>query len=242
MAEARNFPNPNEITALRAKLPPQPGNTGRWGQTSKDKTWRYLCLAVSLILLLMFIILCVVLPKVLKRTQQVQKEVIQLNEKVMQGLGQARHDLDFIRGEMFRQMKAVLAGNESSCEPCPLDWKFFQGSCYFFSLDNLTWTQANDSCAQKQAHLVIINSRAEQDFLTSTEQVTSWIGLFKEGQKGNHRWMDGSTPTYTNWESEKLHDNGTAPACMMIHNHGYWSNFSCESGRFAFICERRQNC
>lgn len=51
---------------------------------------------------------------------------------------------------------------ESSCEPCPLDWKFFQGSCYFFSLDNLTWTQANDSCARKQAHLVIINSRAEQ--------------------------------------------------------------------------------
>ncbi|GAB5567862.1 C-type lectin domain family 4 member G [Prionailurus iriomotensis] len=182
------------------------------------------------------------LSPVLKRTQQVQKEVIQLNEKVMQGLGHARHDLDFIRGEMFRQMKAVLAGNESSCEPCPLDWKVFQGSCYFFSLDNLTWTQANDSCAQKQAHLVIINSRAEQDFLTSTEQVTSWIGLFKEGQKGNHRWMDGSTPTYTNWESKKLHDNGTAPACMMIHNHGYWSNFSCESGRFAFICERRQNC
>ena len=30
---------------------------------------------------------------------------------VMQGLGHARHDLDFIRGEMFRQMKAVLAGN-----------------------------------------------------------------------------------------------------------------------------------
>ena len=83
------------------------------------------------------------LSPVLKRTQQVQKEVIQLNEKgewgstwsasclstisppsaktltspfflglpVMQGLGQARHDLDFIRGEMFRQMKAVLAGN-----------------------------------------------------------------------------------------------------------------------------------
>lgn len=30
---------------------------------------------------------------------------------VTQGLGDARHDLDFIRGEMFRQMKAVLAGN-----------------------------------------------------------------------------------------------------------------------------------
>ncbi|XP_077633277.1 C-type lectin domain family 4 member G-like isoform X2 [Crocuta crocuta] len=242
MAEARNFPNPNEITALKAKSTPPQGSTGRWGQMPPDKTWKYVCLAVFLTLLLMLIILCVVLSKVLKRTKQVQREVIQLNEKVTQGLGDARHDLDFIRGEMFRQMKAVLAGNESSCEPCPLDWKFFQGSCYFFSLDNLTWTQANDSCARKQAHLVIINSRAEQDFLTSTEQVTSWIGLFKESQKGNHRWTDGSTPTYTNWESKELHDNGSSPACMIIHNYGYWRNFSCESDRFAFICERRQDC
>ncbi|XP_008704625.1 C-type lectin domain family 4 member G isoform X3 [Ursus maritimus] len=206
MAEARQSSNPNEITALRAKLPPQQGNT------------------------------------VLKRTQQVQKEVFQLNEKVTQGLGDAGHDRDFIRGEVFQQIKAVLAGNESSCEPCPLDWKVFQGSCYFFSLDNLTWTQANDSCVQKKGHLVIINCRTEQDFLTSTVQVTSWIGLFKEGQKGHHRWMDASTPTYINWDSEELHDNVTVPACMVMHSYGHWSDFSCELGRFAFICERRQNC
>ncbi|CAK7293821.1 C-type lectin domain family 4 member G [Vulpes lagopus] len=242
MDEARHSPNPSEITALKAELPPQQGNTGQWGQTSQDKTWKYLCFFVSLILLLTVIILSVILSEVLKRTQQVQEKVFQLNEKVTQGLGDAGHDRDFIRSEVFRQMKAVLAGNESSCEPCPLDWKFFQGSCYFFSLDNLTWTQANDSCVQKQAHLVIINSRTEQDFLTSTGQVTSWIGLFKEGQKGNHRWMDGSTPTYINWDSKELPDNVTAPACMMMYNYGHWRDFSCESGQFAFICERRQSC
>ncbi|XP_008704623.1 C-type lectin domain family 4 member G isoform X2 [Ursus maritimus] len=224
MAEARQSSNPNEITALRAKLPPQQGNTGRWGQTSQDKTWKYLCLVVSLILLLMVIIFSVALSE------------------VTQGLGDAGHDRDFIRGEVFQQIKAVLAGNESSCEPCPLDWKVFQGSCYFFSLDNLTWTQANDSCVQKKGHLVIINCRTEQDFLTSTVQVTSWIGLFKEGQKGHHRWMDASTPTYINWDSEELHDNVTVPACMVMHSYGHWSDFSCELGRFAFICERRQNC
>ncbi|XP_044109959.1 C-type lectin domain family 4 member G-like isoform X3 [Neovison vison] len=242
MAEARQSPNPNEITALRTKLPPLQGNTGKWGQTSQDKTWKYLCLFVSLILLLVVIISSVVLSEVLKRTKQMQKEVFQLKEKVTQGLGDAGHDRDFIRGEVFRQMKAVLAGNETSCEPCPLGWKVFQGSCYFFSLDKLTWTQANDSCVQKQAHLVVINSRTEQDFLTSTGQVTSWIGLFKEGQKGNHKWMDGSTPTYINWNSKEPHDNITAPACMLMHSYGQWSDFSCELGRFAFICERRQNC
>ncbi|XP_058148540.1 C-type lectin domain family 4 member G-like [Dasypus novemcinctus] len=94
------------------------------------------------------------------------------------------HDRDFIRGEMFRQIESVRAGNESSCQPCAPAWKAFQGSCYFFSTDNLTWTQANESCAQKQAHLVIINSQAEQDFLTPTEQVTHWIGLFRKDGGG----------------------------------------------------------
>lgn len=111
MAEARQSPNPNEITALRTKLPLQQGNTGKWGQTSQDKTWKYLCLFVSLILLLVVIISSVVLSEVLKRTKQMQKEVFQLKEKVTQGLGDAGHDRDFIRGEVFRQMKAVLAGN-----------------------------------------------------------------------------------------------------------------------------------
>ncbi|VCW69454.1 unnamed protein product [Gulo gulo] len=111
MAEARQSPNPNEITALRTKLPPQQGNTGQWGQTSQDKTWKYLCLFMSLILLLVVIISSVVLSEVLKRTKQMQKEVFQLKEKVTQGLGDAGHDWDFIRGEVFRQMKAVLAGN-----------------------------------------------------------------------------------------------------------------------------------
>lgn len=47
---------------------------------------------------------------------------------------------------------------------------------------------------------------------------------------------------YSNWDSEELHDNVTVPACMVMHSYGHWSDFSCELGRFAFICERRQNC
>ena len=47
---------------------------------------------------------------------------------------------------------------------------------------------------------------------------------------------------YSNWDSKELPDNVTAPACMMMYNYGHWRDFSCESGQFAFICERRQNC
>ncbi|XP_055226900.1 C-type lectin domain family 4 member G [Gorilla gorilla gorilla] len=149
-----------------------------------------------------------------------------LGETVTPGLADTGHDRDFIWDEMFRQIKVVQARNEFSCPPCPKSWKAFQGSCYSFFSDNLTWPQANDSCAQNQAHLVIINSRAEQvgngkDFLTSTNQATSWIGLFKGGQGSAHRWMDGSAPTYINWDSRKLDDNGTTPACVMMLYQGH---------------------
>lgn len=68
---------------------------------------------------------------------------------------------------------------ETSCEPCPLGWKVFQGSCYFFSLDKLTWTQANDSCVQKQAHLVVINSRTEQVEKGKTRILAGWGRYYK---------------------------------------------------------------
>lgn len=38
----------------------------------------------------------------------------------------------------------------------------FQGSCYQFSTQLLDWFKAKDDCAEKDAHLVIINSQAEQ--------------------------------------------------------------------------------
>nr|XP_054395843.1 low affinity immunoglobulin epsilon Fc receptor isoform X2 [Pongo abelii] len=80
------------------------------------------------------------------------------------------------------------------------------------------------------------------DFLTSTIQVTSWIGLFKDGQGSAHRWTDGSAPTYINWDSRKLDDNGTTPACVMMLYQRHWSNSSCKSEFPVYICEKRQSC
>ncbi|XP_021568622.1 low affinity immunoglobulin epsilon Fc receptor [Carlito syrichta] len=82
----------------------------------------------------------------------------------------------------------------------------------------------------------------KQDFLTSTEQVTSWIGLFKEDQGGAHRWTDGSALTYINWNSKDLNGNGAAPACVMMLQQGHWSDSSCDSESLVYICEKRQSC
>ncbi|XP_007955862.1 C-type lectin domain family 4 member G-like [Orycteropus afer afer] len=182
---------------------------------------------VSVTLLLMVITLSVVLHKVFQVTQGLQEEVVQLGDKVIQGLGDAKHDRDFIRGEMFRQMErvqegkvvqgladarhhqdlirgemfrlmeAVQAGNGSTCKACPNEWSTFEGSCYYFSTDELNWYDANDDCTHQGAHLVIISSQAEQNFLNSAKDVYYWIGLTRKYPMGTYKWQDDSAPTYT---------------------------------------------
>ncbi|KAI1242134.1 C-type lectin domain family 4 member D, partial [Lamprotornis superbus] len=90
---------------------------------------------------------------------------------------------------------------------CPESWRRFQRSCYFLSLDTMNWAESEQNCTGMGSHLVVINSKAEQEFLfnLTKEKVTNmyetkyYIGLaaYKSGQ---WQWVDqtpyGNTPTF----------------------------------------------
>ncbi|GAB1292951.1 CD209g antigen [Apodemus speciosus] len=61
--------------------------------------------------------------------------------------------------QQLTQFNASLAG---LCRPCPWDWELFQGSCYLFSRTLGSWETSASSCKDLGAHLVIVNSVAEQ--------------------------------------------------------------------------------
>ncbi|KAG1948408.1 C-type lectin domain family 4 member E-like [Pimephales promelas] len=54
----------------------------------------------------------------------------------------------------------------------------------------MNWTQSRDHCVTRGGHLVIINSKAEQDFLTSKVKVTHWIGLNDLDTEGHWVWVN----------------------------------------------------
>ncbi|XP_058148529.1 C-type lectin domain family 4 member G-like [Dasypus novemcinctus] len=199
--------------------------------------WKFLCLAMTTLMFLLVVIVGVVLGNVLVLNYQLEEELNQLNNTFTKGLADARHNRDIIRGEMFRQMNAVQSGNGSSCKPCPEDWTAFEGSCYKFSTEELTWFEAKDQCIHEGAHLVIINSLAEQKFL-STSQHVFWIGLRKHYRTGPYKWQDGSSPTYTNWSSEQWHFFD----CVYINPSGHWMSYPCDRGPDRWICEKPQIC
>ncbi|NWQ68886.1 CLC4E protein, partial [Neopipo cinnamomea] len=80
---------------------------------------------------------------------------------------------------------------------CPKGWKRFQNSCYFLSLDTMSWTESEQNCTWMGSHLVVINSREEQDFLfnlakekvTNTYETKYYIGLTSY-RNGQWQWVD----------------------------------------------------
>ncbi|XP_034146728.1 C-type lectin domain family 4 member E-like [Esox lucius] len=95
---------------------------------------------------------------------------------------------------------------------CASGWEFFNGSCYHFSEDKLTWEQSEYACIHDGGHLVIIESHQEQDFIRmkvgKTEVPNSyWIGMTDMKKEGAWVWMD-NTPLNDNmkyWDQ----NNGT---------------------------------
>uniref|UniRef100_A0A674JKQ9 C-type lectin domain-containing protein n=1 Tax=Terrapene triunguis TaxID=2587831 RepID=A0A674JKQ9_9SAUR len=67
-------------------------------------------------------------------------------------------------------------------------------SCYFFSTSSKSWLDAKQFCTNEGSHLVIVNTKQEQTFLSNhiTEPHVYWLGLSDSAEEGEWRWLDGS--------------------------------------------------
>ncbi|CAN0424985.1 unnamed protein product [Rangifer tarandus platyrhynchus] len=93
-------------------------------------------------------------------------------------------------------------------------------------------------CAEECAHMVIINSQAEQEFLSPKKDVTYCTGLRKQSSIDIYTWQDGSAPTFINWSSERSY-----PDYCIFMKSGYWTKFDCDAyWHVCSICEKPQIC
>ncbi|KAF4012301.1 hypothetical protein G4228_002835 [Cervus hanglu yarkandensis] len=74
---------------------------------------------------------------------------------------------------------------------CPANWLEHEGRCYWFSSLGKPWPEAEKDCQLKNAHLVVINSREEQDFIQANlRPYFTCMGL--SDPDGVWKWVDGS--------------------------------------------------
>ncbi|XP_034544168.1 CD209 antigen-like protein C [Notolabrus celidotus] len=74
---------------------------------------------------------------------------------------------------------------------CPKGWLMFASSCYYISSQQRNWDNSRKDCLQRDADLVIINSRQEQAFLMGFT-MAAWVGMTDREEEGTWVWVDGT--------------------------------------------------
>uniref|UniRef100_A0A8C9UH17 C-type lectin domain family 4 member E-like n=1 Tax=Serinus canaria TaxID=9135 RepID=A0A8C9UH17_SERCA len=116
---------------------------------------------------------------------------------------------------------AVPQGTDRGWTCCPKGWRRFQGSCYFLSTDKMNCAESAQNCTGMGSQLVVITSKAEQEFLSKQKnqdvpRENFFIGLFEKG--GQWQWVD-KTPyrvTAAFWRKGEPSD-GHDENCTVMH-------------------------
>ncbi|XP_063739416.1 CD209 antigen-like protein A isoform X2 [Eleginops maclovinus] len=119
-------------------------------------------------------------------------------------------------------------------------WMYFNHSFYYISAIQKSWQESRDDCQQRDADLIIINSKNEEEFARRFKQLT-WIGLIDRESNGTWRWVDGSALETSYWhDGEPNKHEGKDEDCGEIkfyEKENSWNDVQCKLQKF-WICEK----
>ncbi|XP_033615403.1 CD209 antigen-like protein C isoform X1 [Fukomys damarensis] len=191
----------------------------------------FLSLAICFLLLVTTLVQVSRIPKSPAAEAQDRQESPSLGsasqEQVQSGLEQIRQQLGQINASLARL-----------CRPCPWNWEPFQGSCYLFSRTLGVWEASVSSCRDLGAHLVIINSLAEQRFLRYWDvrkDQRTWIGLSDHFREGSWQWVDGAPLQLSFWQDGEPNNDGDEDCVELFQDT--WNDNVCTAQNF-WICEQ----
>ncbi|XP_006764811.1 PREDICTED: C-type lectin domain family 4 member A isoform X1 [Myotis davidii] len=139
-------------------------------------------------------------------------------------------------------MKENLTMEERDWSCCPKNWKPFSLNCYFISTDTKTWTESKNSCSAMNSHLLVINTKEEQDFIIQNlhNRKEYYVGLSDPEGNGDWQWVD-QTPynaSATFWHPGE--PNNQWERCVMLNNPSHrswgWNDVECEKPHWS-ICK-----
>ncbi|XP_031194774.1 CD209 antigen-like protein D [Mastomys coucha] len=136
------------------------------------------------------------------------------------------------------QLKAEV--HDGLCQPCPRDWTFFNGSCYFFSKSQRNWHNSITACKELGAQLVIVETDEEQTFLQQTSKARgpTWMGLSDMHNEATWHWVDGSplSPSFAQYWNRGEPNNVGDEDCAEFSGDG-WNDLRCDTLIF-WICKK----
>ncbi|XP_072526534.1 uncharacterized protein [Salminus brasiliensis] len=114
---------------------------------------------------------------------------------------------------------------------------------YYISTERKTWTESRQDCINRGAHLVIINSREEQNFAKSLRgDQKAWIGLNDRDTENTWRWVDYSALSTGFWRPGEPNSNAGDEDCVITGEASdpvmNWADYPCNDN-FVWICEKQ---
>ncbi|PNJ06489.1 CD209 isoform 1 [Pongo abelii] len=142
---------------------------------------------------------------------------------------------------IYQNLTQLKAAVERLCHPCPWEWTFFQGNCYFISNSQRNWHDSITACQEVGAQLVVIKSAEEQNFLqlqSSRSNRFTWMGLSDLNQEGTWQWVDGSPllPSFKQYWNRGEPNNVGEEDCAEFSGNG-WNDDKCNLAKF-WICKK----
>ncbi|XP_069010435.1 asialoglycoprotein receptor 1-like isoform X1 [Embiotoca jacksoni] len=141
--------------------------------------------------------------------------------------------------EMTKQLDRIRTQSTEK-KKCPEGWTIFRFSCYRRSELSGSWDTGREDCRDKAAHLVVIESLEEQEFLSTFTKLPVWIGLNDKETEGTWKWIDGTPLTFTHWETnqpdEWLPHAGGEDCAQIREPSRQWNDVPCETS-MNWICE-----
>ncbi|XP_059042152.1 killer cell lectin-like receptor subfamily F member 2 isoform X3 [Mustela lutreola] len=118
---------------------------------------------------------------------------------------------------------------------CPSNWLQKKGKCYNFFKNFKSWTDSQKSCLIMKSHLLMIQDKAELDFIQNNIQdgIYFWIGLNITHPQKTWTWL-GGTPL--NLQLFQVLGQPEDNACAVITKNGVFSEKCCNQS--FWICQR----
>ncbi|KAJ1122135.1 hypothetical protein NDU88_000639 [Pleurodeles waltl] len=114
--------------------------------------------------------------------------------------------------------------------PCDEDWIWHRNVCYYVSVEEGNWTEAQDFCTVLNSSLAMIDTQKELDFLLRHKgDPDLWIGLRRMGPGQLWIWVDGFK--FDNWFTVE-----DFAECAYL-NYGIVKSSECYSKR-QWICSK----
>ena len=105
------------------------------------------------------------------------------------------------------------------------------------------WLDAEATCEADGAHLVVIESAAENTWVQqnvagfAVDIGSTWIGAGDAVHEGTYAWVTGAALGYTNFQNGEPNDFGGYEDCFQMYTTGLWNDTGCRDAAYAYACE-----